>query len=493
MSASRRDFLLAAAAAGSTAQSRATAAPKRPNVLFVFSDQQHARTVSAYRGTPVRTPSTDRLAAEGCRYDNAISIYPVCSPFRGMLMSGLYPMRSGVVDNDTPISDGLLTFGKAFRDAGYRTGYIGKWHLETTRAGFVPRARRQGFDDFWAVHSCNHEHFDSPYYRDDPGQELVHRGYEPDSQTALAIEFMRQSADSGRPFCVALSFGPPHTPYKAPREFETRFEPESDIPLPPNVNESAVVEELLRTDNRPIGRGERRTRLRVRKRLGNDHRIRTQILRGYYGACEALDVCVGRLLDTLDDLGIADNTIVVYTSDHGDMVGAHRMSSKQSPFEESVRVPFLLRALGRVEPGTVTTQFLTPVDILPTLLSLAGVPYDPKHFDGRDCSPTATEAHGSVPIMKMVHGGNPWIHNGIRPWRGIRTERFTYAELEGAPWLLFDNREDPYQMVNLIADPERAGVRQGLAKDARMWRERTGDVLPERQLVRFRREQRERY
>ncbi|MCB9383105.1 MAG: sulfatase [Bryobacterales bacterium] len=496
MSATRRELLFGSAGALAGLASGQSPA-RRPNVLFVFSDQQQARTVSAYGPTPVRTPNIDRIAAQGCRFDNAISIYPVCSPFRGMLMSGLYPMRNGVVGNDTPLSDGLPTLGKLFRQAGYHTGYIGKWHLESTRTGFVPHSRRQGFDDFWAVHSCNHDHFDSPYYMEDPERELTHPGYEPDSQTKLAIDFARKSVQGGAPFCLAVSFGPPHNPYKAPAGNEARFQPEDDIPLPPNVQEHAIVDELLRTDTRPLTPAFRRQRERARARLTDDARIRREILRGYYGACEALDACVGRLLASLAELGVADDTIVVYTSDHGDMAGAHRMSLKQLPFEESIRVPFVIRYPRRITAGGVTQTLLSPVDILPTLLSLSGIGFESERFDGRDLSAAATaaagEQRGSVPIMKMVHGGNPWIQNGVRPWRGVRTQRHTYAELEGEPWILFDNQEDPYQMANLVADPGHAALSRKLQADMQAGRERSGDTLTEAQIDSFRHEQRRKF
>lgn len=497
MPATRRRFLQTSAAAIAAGTACSPQTGKRPNILFVFSDQQHARTVSAYGGTPVRTPAADRIAAEGCRFDQAISTYAVCSPYRGMLMTGLYPMHNGVVANDTPLPDDLPTLGKLFREAGYRTGYIGKWHLETTRKGFVRPERRQGFDDFWAVHSCNHKHFDSPYYRDDPERELTHAGYEPDSQTDLALGFIRESAARDQPFCLALSFGPPHDPYRAPEHNEARFQPETEIPLPPNVAERTIVDDLLHTDQRPMTARERSARARQRARLDDDARIQTEILRGYYGACEAIDSCLGRLLDGLDEAGIADDTIVVYTSDHGDMVGSHRMVSKQLPFEEATRVPFLVRYPRSIPAGSETSTFITPIDILPTLLGLAGVPYDDAQFDGLDLSATATsgqaETRGAVPLMKMVHGGNPWISNAVRPWRGVRTERHTYAELEGVPWLLFDNQEDPFQMTNLIADSERASLRAQLQREVRRWMDEAGDTLTEAEIDRFRDQQRERF
>ncbi len=487
----RREFLTAAAGLGAAAS---CAQPfKRPNLLFLFSDQQRTSAVSCYGGDPVRTPAIDRLAADGCRFDNAISINPVCSPYRGMLHSGLYSMRNGIVGNDTPLSNGLPTFGKMFRNAGYKTGYIGKWHIESHRAGFVPPERRQGFDDFWAVHSCNHDHFNSPYYRDDPETELTHVGYEPVSQTDLAIEFMRKCAGGSDPFCLVMSFGPPHDPYKAPDENEARFKPESDIPLPENLNDRAIVDELLRTDNRPMTERNERGRARGRARIEDDGRLRAEVLRGYYGACEALDESVARLTATLDELGIADDTIVVYTSDHGDLAGSHRMISKQSPLEESIHVPFVLRYPRGVPSGVETAAIMTPVDILPTMLGLAGIDFDADSYDGVDrCAASfgaASDDREAAPLMKMVHGGMPWIMNGMRPWRGVRTHRHTYVELEGEPWLLFDNQEDPHQMANLIRDTERAGLRSDLAKQMKELMEDAGDTMTEDEIAAFRRQQ----
>jgi len=490
--ASRRKFLAAGGVSLATACSWFGDKKRPPNVLYLFSDQQQARTVSAYGGALVRTPSIDRIAAGGCRFDNAISTVPVCSPYRAMLMSGLYPMRNGVVANDTPISDGLPVLGKMFRDAGYRTGYIGKWHLEATRRGFVPPQRRQGFD-FWAAHSCNHKHFDSPYYRDDPNQELIHHGYEPDSQTTIASDFIREAASGEQPFCLMLSFGPPHPPYRAPAAYESRFQPESEIPLPPNVNEHRIVNDLLRTDCRPLTMRQLEARGGYRALLADDERIRAEVLRGYYGACEALDACVGRLLDLLDELNLTGNTIVVYTSDHGDLAGSHRMISKQNPLEESIRVPFLIRYPGAVPAGSATDTLLAPIDILPTLLSLSSIAYDPAQYDGIDITGAAFRGASSprkaLLISKMTPGGNPWVANGIRPWRGLRTPHHTYAELEGQPWLLFNNREDPYQQNNLIFDPLRTGLRSWFHSQMRELQEEAGDTLAEAEIEQFRKQQ----
>ena len=494
----RREFLkktgqalssgVLASAAGVASRERT----KRPNVLYIFSDQQQARSLVCYGGGPARTPSLDRLVREGCRFEHALSTYPVCSPYRAMLMSGRFPMRNGVVSNDVPLSDGLPTFGKMFREAGYQTGYIGKWHLEDNREGFVPERRRQGFD-YWAVHTCNHKHFDSPYYMDDPDKELIHHGYEPDSQTRLAMDFIRRAVKKDAPFCLGLSFGPPHPPYKAPQEYEERFLPSENMPLPPNVNERKLVEDLLRTDHRPLNERTRERRRRMRALLADDGRLRREVLVGYYAAWEALDTNVGRLLDVLEETGAARDTIVVYTSDHGDLAGAHRMLSKQNPLEESIGIPFLIRYPRAVPAGTVTPALLAPVDILPTLLSLCGIPYDPDQYDGQDRGPVAfagaTDSRDALLIMKMVHGGNPWVINGIRPWRGVRTQRYTYAEMEGQPWILFDNQEDPYQMNNRIADPGTARLRRALHRRMKELMAEAGDTLTEEQILAFRSKQ----
>jgi arylsulfatase A-like enzyme len=489
---SRRKFVQGAAAAAAVATSCKPAPAKPPNVLYVFSDQQHAQTVSAYGGTPVRTPAIDRLAQEGCRFDNAISTMPVCSPYRGMLMSGRHPMRNGVINNDTPLSDGLPTFGKMYRDAGYQTGYIGKWHLESKRTPFVPKNRRQGFD-YWAVLNCSHKHFDSTYYGDDPENPGEHVGYEPFSQVNLAIDFMRNASGAADPFCLAISFGPPHNPYKAPEEYERAFMPESGIPLPANAAERAIVDELLRTDTRPMTPQEKRSRENRRAILDDDDRLRREVLRGYYGACEALDTGFERLLTAMDELGITDDTIIVYTSDHGDMVGSHRMLLKQCPLEESIHVPFLIRYPAAISAGRTTQRLMTPIDVLPTLLSLSGIDYDPSTYDGLDCSDVAfrgaTDDRDAVLLSKMLHGGGPWIINGLRPWRGIRTHRHLYAEHEGEPWLLFDNQEDPHQMSNLIADAGRSTLRRELRGRMQELMLDADDTLTEEELMEFRRRQ----
>jgi arylsulfatase A-like enzyme len=468
---SRRSFLKATGAglvmsqplsslAGQARTSTATGNHK-PNIIFVFADQMRSSVLGCYGNTQVSTPHFDRLAAGGAVFDNAISTWPVCSPFRGMLLTGLYPMHNHVVSNDTQLRDDVPTIATVCKANGYATGYIGKWHLEWKRDPFVPRDRRMGFEDLWVSDNCRHKYFNAIYCSDTP-ENIQMPGYQPEVQARMAVDFMREH--KGNPFCLFMSWGPPHDPYKAPDSYMAQFEPER-IELRDNVAERDTVDRLLDTDPSKLSKSHQNARQKRRDILDNDLRLKAQYIRGYYALTKSLDDCMGNLLDALKELGIEQDTIIAFSSDHGDMLGSHRMASKQMPYEEAISIPFMVRFPSRVPRGRRTDALLGPIDIMPTLLGLAGIAC-PK-VDGADLSHAAIGRRGSerdaLLIMKLVHGGNPWICNGITPWRGVRTKRYTYARLnDRGPWILFDNRNDPYQMNNLINDPAYALIRKDL-------------------------------
>jgi len=441
-------------------QSRLRAASRKPNIVFVFADQMRRHVLGCYGNEQVSTPNFDRLAADGVRFTDAISVYPVCSPFRAMLMTGRYPMANGTVCNDTAVKNGLPTIAKVCKAHGYATGYIGKWHLEWSREPFVPKERRQGFD-YWAARNCSHQYFDAFYCADTP-EHIPLRGYEPVGQTELAVKYIRQHRDE--PFCLFMSWGPPHAPYIAPDSYMKQF-PAEKLKLRANVEERQAVAELLASDSSLLDQRQQQQRRQWRHRLDNDKPMR-EMINGYYAATKALDDCMGRLMQAVDEVGLGEDTIVVFTSDHGDMLGSHRMASKQMPYEESIGIPFLLRYPRKVPAGGVTDALLSPVDIMPTLLSLADLGV-PAGIDGRDFSAAAaggrSDQRDAVLLMKMLPGGNPWLANGVTPWRGVRTKRYTYARLlDRGPWLLFDHQKDPWQLENLINDPAHADLRAKL-------------------------------
>ena len=187
---------------------------------------------------------------------------------------------------------------------------------------------------------------------------------------------------------------------------------------------------------------------------------------GYYAAIEALDDCMGRLLDTLEKAGKLDDTIVVFTSDHGDSLGSHRQDAKQMPFEESISIPLMIRYPGSIPAASVANGLFAPVDIMPTLLSLAGVPCH--DVDGTDLSAVVMgQTDGlqdAVLIQKSIALSVNWIANGNGPWNGVRTKRYTYARLanHNKPWLMYDNLADPLQVTNLVNDPAYATLRDEL-------------------------------
>ncbi len=417
----RRRFLQTLSA-GMLAPALVNAAEERPpNVVFVFADQWRAQA-TGYAGDPnVRTPRLDTLAAESVNFTNAVSCCPVCSPYRASLITGQYPLTHGVFLNDVHLRDSATSIAEAFSGAGYRTAYIGKWHLDGHgRSSFIPRERRQGFD-FWKVLECTHDYNHSPYFGD-TDEKRYWDGYDAVAQTREAQRYLREDTQ-GKPFALFLSWGPPHNPYEtAPETWRDRYDPERLV-LRPNVPESCQA--WARKD-----------------------------LAGYYAHCSALDACAGDLLDTLHECGLDENTIFVFTSDHGDMIGSQGEHRKQRPWDESVRVPFLLRYPKKLK-GRAVDWMLNAPDTMPTLLGLCGIA-PPSGVEGTDFSDAllggkTPESDAALIACYAPFGEWTRAHGG-REYRGVRTKRYTYVRNLDGPWLLYDNEDDPYQSKNRCND-----------------------------------------
>ena len=411
-----------------------------PNILFVITDQWRAQAFG-FAGDPnARTPNLDAFERECVDFTQAVSGLPVCSPTRASLLTGQRPQTHGVFLNDVPLAPNAVTIAKVLKVAGYDTGCIGKWHVDGhgSRSAFIPRERRQGFD-YWKVLECTHEYNHSAYFGDTP-EKLVWEGYDAIAQTRDAQRFLRERAKSDRPFLLWLAWGPPHNPYEtAPAKYRAMYSPEQ-IHLRPNVPESA--------------------RAQARKDLA-----------GYYAHCAALDDCFGELLRTLEETGLATNSIVVFTSDHGDMLWSQDQQRKQRPWEESARVPLLFRlpAAFGVKPQRLDATINTE-DVMPTLLRLAGVstPTSVEGFDFSGAMRGDADPSGGATVLRCISPFGEFIRKrGGREFRAIRTTRYAYARDLSGPWLLYDNQADPDQIRNLVGKPEYAELQARMEKRLR--------------------------
>ncbi|WP_163379785.1 sulfatase [Cyclobacterium sp. SYSU L10401] len=414
---------------------------KKPNIIYILADQMRASAPGYAGDANVNTPNLDKLAQESYNFRNAVSVMPVCTPYRAALMTGKYPTTTGMFLNDLHLPLSEYGLGDALADRGYITGYIGKWHLDGHgRHSFIPPNRRRGFE-YWKVAECDHNYNHSHYYAGNSDEKLYWEGYDTYAQTRDAQQYIANQVGKEKPFALFISYGTPHFPHHtAPEELKKNY-PLEDIVLPDNVPASMV----------------------------EDLKIEAQ---GYYAHCEALDISIGKLLSSLEELGVSENTLIVFTSDHGEMMGAHgvRAKAKQVALAEASRVPFLIRYpdLHGKTGRTVETPITTP-DIFPTIFGMLDLPI-PSSYEGDDLSELITEnteiKDHAVLYMKL----SPWGVGGEydKEYRAVKTSRYTYARDLDGPWLLFDDTKDPLQMHNLAGDPSHKALVDKL--DQQLWK-----------------------
>ena len=448
----------------------------RPNIVCVFADQLRAQALG-YAGDPnVHTPNLDALARDNVTFDTAVCCIPICTPARAALLTGRYPLSNGVFMNDMPLPTDQTTIAHATRAHGYETAYFGKWHLDgPAHRAFTPPERRGGFEH-WAAFNMRHKYYDSFYYRDDP-EPIYYGDYEPKVQTDQVVEYLQQR-DARQPFCLFLSYGPPHNPYdEVPDEYRQMYSPETLVDRP------NFMTEYIRNHPEVMREYEQRYADRMESGKAGIYRgvlpnLCRRELCGYYAHITALDEYVGRILQTLDETGLSEDTIFLFMSDHGDMLGSHRKFHKQWPHDESILVPFILRyPRGLPEARSVETP-INMVDVVPTLLGLAGLNI-PETVQGRDLSHCARgESHSDDPDAALIMCVSPFLSDpawGIRAYRGLRSRRYTYTRTLEGPWHLFDNEADPYQRENVINQSAYADVQRELDGRLSAWLEATGD------------------
>lgn len=434
-------FLLLASTAGTVARA---ATSSRPNILFIMPDQMRGMDMGCMGNKDIHTPNLDRLASEGILFRHTFANTPVCCPARAILLSGQYAHRNGMVANDLRLRESTVTLSKLLADAGYRTGFIGKWHLDggSRHPGWVPPGpRREGFQ-FWAGCECSHQHFKQLYFRGDTDTPIIAQKFEVEEWTDIALEFLQQKSE--QPFLLMVQMGPPHDPYGAPKKYMDMYDP-AKLTMRPNWQEGVTN----------AGRKE---------------------LAAYYAAITAIDDQIGRLMQALKDNGLDQNTLVFFTSDHGDMLGSQGQRLKRKPWEESIRVPGILRYPAKVKAGRVEDSFISHVDLTPTFLKVCGLPV-PATMQGTDLSPLVLGQKMSAPDSAFFQIFVPYDGDGTpNPWRGVRTDRYMYARTEKEPWVLYDVQKDPFELHNLANDPAATSVRNDMEKRLQGWMNRTGDA-----------------
>jgi len=420
---------------------------RKPNIVYVLTDQWRAQA-TGYSGDPNligMTPNLDQIANSGINFKNAISTTPVCTPYRAALLTGQYPTTTGMIFNDLHLPEESYTMAEMFKESGYKTAYIGKWHLDgMLRDQFTPRERRQGFD-YWKALECSHEYNELFYYEGDDPEKKQWEGYGPYAETNDAISYIERNADGDKPFLMVLALGAPHFPYhNTPEEMQKLFSPE-DIVLRGNVSDE--YQEKARTD-----------------------------AAGYYAHIAALDTTIGSLHAAIGEAGISDNTIFVFTSDHGEMLGSHgwRPRQKQVAWAESVRVPFLLQYPARYgfEKIEVDAPINTP-DILPTLLSLAALPIAAS-IEGEDMTHAIGNNDAAKEKAALIMNVSPFAGD-FDEYRGIYTGRYAYVKTLDGPSMLFDMQEDPLQLNNLVNRSEHKKLQAQLDMSLQRELEKVGD------------------
>ena len=407
----------------------------KPNIVYILVDQWRAQATGYSGDKNAITPNLDILASPSLNLKNAVSGTPVCTPHRASLLTGQYPLTNGIFMNDVLLDTNATTIAKVYKNAGYTTGYIGKWHIDGHgRNTYIPPTRQQGFQ-YWKALECSHDYNNSAYYVGDSNKKMKWNGYDAIAQTEDAIQYLKDKSKDVKPFLMFISFGSPHDPYQsAPEKYRNMFADKDMV-----VNENVPEEK--------------------REKVKND-------LRGYHAHIAAIDACVGKIWQTLKDLDIDKNTIIVFTSDHGDLLGAHGAWNKQQPFEESIRVPFLIHAPNLFgETGRISMVLINSPDIMPTLLGLTDMKI-PKSVEGIDFSGVlkgTKKDHVKQTLIACYQPFGQWARRmGGKEYRGVVTHRYTYTRDLSGPWQLFDNLMDPFQLTNLVNTPSNFKIQKKL-------------------------------
>ncbi len=470
--------------------------PEHPNILFIMTDDHAAQAIGAFGSRINTTPHIDRIAAEGIRFTNCFCTNSICAPSRAVILTGKYSHLNGVRDNILSFDGTQMTFPKLLQAAGYQTALVGKWHLKSPPTGF----------DYWHVLPGQ-----GHYYNPDMiemGQEQQHQGYVTDIVTDIALEFMQERRDPDKPFLLMLHHKAPHRNWQPAERHLTLYDatvfPEPETLFDDYATRSAAAREQEMTLREhmqldyDLKMGEPPARLNDRQRAAwesaygpkreaferdspqGDDLVRWKYKRymeDYLGCIAAVDESVGRVLDYLDRSGLAATTLVVYTSDQGFYLGEHGWFDKRFMYEESLRMPLLVRLPGAIPPGSVNHDLVLNLDFGPTFLELAGVEA-PSDMQGRSLRPLLQAGHPSDWRQSLYYHyyEYPGAHMVKRHY-GIRTGRYKlirfYHDIDA--WELYDLEQDRRELNNVYRDPDYSAVVTELTQELERLRRQYGD------------------
>lgn len=431
---------------------RLSAAESRPNFLFILTDDQRwdaLGVVQREQGDKSRfpwlkTPNLDKLANEGVRFRNAFVVNSLCAPSRASFLSGLYGHQIGVFNNTTPFPAEAVTYASVLRSAGYKTGYVGKWHMGQQR-------ERPGFD-YAASYTGQGKYPDCTFLVN--GKPVETEGWVDDVATDYALGFLREN--KSKPFVLAVGYKAAHSPFKPPERYKNTYQKEKVRPVP-NL-------ELLPPF--PMTKG---PEVKVAQVFAGGN---AEILVNYMACLTAVDENIGKIMSELDQLGVADDTVVVFAGDNGFYFREHGLGDKRSAYEESLRIPLLVRYPKLIKKGMLIDEMVLNIDLAPTFIEMAGIQV-PRHMQGQSWlrlfkgDPAGWRSSFYYEYFHEPPFASPHV-------QALRTDTAKLIHYPGHPeWAeLFDLAADPYETKNLRDDPAKAELRRALETELEQQRAR---------------------
>lgn len=450
-----------------------------PNLIFIMADQWRGDALGCLGKEAVKTPHLDQLASEGVNFTNAVSSYPVSSPARGMLMTGMYPVHSKVTGNcnsatapyGVELPESARCWSDVLKDQGYELGYIGKWHLDSPYQPYIetsnnkgkiawnewcPKERRHGFSH-WIAYGTYDYHLKPMYWDTDASRDEFYfvDQWGPEYETDRAIDYIanrdNKLRDAGKPFALVVSMNPPHTGYElVPDKYKEIYR---DVDVETVCNSPIIA---------PKG-----------TKMGDFYR---KSVLDYYACMTGVDEQVGRIIRQLKEQGLFENTIVVFTSDHGDSMGMHEHIGKNIYYEEAMRIPMMISWPEKIAPRRDSTLMIAFADLYPSLLSLMGfkeqIPAEVQTFD---LSASILSLEKAQEVVQPYYYLLP--ENLMTGYRGLRTKKYTFVvhATNGRTdeWILFDREQDPFQRNNIA--PDQPALIKQFTSQLKDWLKKTND------------------